>query len=151
MTIKNYTSQIPAKRSLDYIETQLVKHGARSIMRIYDDNKMVSGICFSMPASEGEFPYKLSARIEECEIILQGTLGPRTRPETRKKVPQQAERTAWKIISDWVEVEMARVELSKVDITEILLPYLYDPKEDQTFYERLKANKFKHLIEHKKN
>jgi hypothetical protein len=63
-------------------------------------------------------------------------MGPRTRPETKKKIPRQAERTAWKILSDWVEAQMAMIELSQIEITEVFLSYLYDHKTDQTFYEK---------------
>lgn len=146
MPLKNYTSQVPAKRSIDYIETQLVKHGARSVLKIYNDNQRVSGICFTLPVNGNEFPYKLPARIEACEVVLKSNLGPRTRPETRKKIPEQAERTAWKILSDWVEAQMAMVELGQVEITEIMLPYLYDHKHDQTLYEKIKENNFKNLL-----
>ncbi len=145
MAIKNYTSQISAKRSIDYIETQLVKHGARSIMKIYD-NKRVTGICFAISVDGVDLPFKLPARIKEAEKVLYSQLGPRTRKETKDKIPAQAERTAWKIISDWVEAQMAMIELSQIDITEMMLSYLYDSKRDQTLYQKVKESGLNNLL-----
>ncbi len=147
--IKNYTSQVPAQKSINHIEDHLVEHGARKILKIYSDDRIVVGICFELPYNGQEIQYKLEAKIEACEIILKRELGPRTRPETRKKIPKQAERTAWKILSDWVEVQMARVELGQIEITEAYLPNLYDAKNDQTFYEKIKSKGFINLLEHK--
>lgn len=144
--LKNYTSQVPAGRSISYIENQLVNHGARSIMKIYDDKKRISGICFSIPINGKEIPYKLPARIKEAESVLLRNLGPRARKETKDKIPVQAERTAWKILSDWVEAQMALVELSQVDVTEVFLPYIYDGVEDKTFYEKIKENDYRNLL-----
>lgn len=44
---------------------------------------------------------------------------------------------------------MARVELGQIEITEAYLPNLYDAKNDQTFYEKIKAKGFSNLLEHK--
>ena len=145
MPIKNYTSQVPAKRSIDYIETQLVKHGARTIVKLYDENKIINGIWFVMSVDGKDIPFKLPARIKECEIVLKSNLGPRARSDTYKKIPKQAEMTAWKILSDWIEAEMAMIELGQRKITEAFLSCIYDQKNDQTFYEKVKDN-FKNLI-----
>jgi hypothetical protein len=147
--IKNYTSQISAKQSINNIEEQLVKHGARKILRLYGDDKLISGICFELPHNGQEIPYKLLARIKECEVILLRNMGTRTRSETRKKAPKQAERTAWKILSDHIDIQMARVELGQIEITEAYLTYMYDHKRDQTFYEKIKDKGFGHLLEYK--
>ena len=149
MALKNYTSQVPAQKSINHIEDHLVNHGARKILKLYNDDHIVTGICFEIPENGQEIPYKLLARISECEVILNRDLGPKTREETRKKLPKQAERTAWKILSDWVEVQMARVEIGQIVITEAYLPYMYDPKTDQTFYEKIRDKGFQNLLEHK--
>ena len=147
--IKNYTSQVSAKRSIEYIETTLVKHGARTVVKQYDEEGRTNGIYFLVPIDGHETPYKLPARIAECEVVLRSNLGQRARPETRKKIPQQAERTAWKILSDWVEAQMAMVELGQIEFTEVYLPYLYDQKTNQTLYEKIKEKGLSNLLEFK--
>ncbi len=146
MPLKNYTSSVPATRSISYIETKLAQNGAREILKLYDDNCRVTGICFVVPLNGQDMPFKLPAKIAECENVLRANLSPRARPETRKKVIQQAERTAWKILSDWVEAQMAMIELAQVEIMEVFLPYVYDYRRKQTYFERLKERGYKALL-----
>ena len=69
----------------------------------------------------------------------------RAQPETIKKIPAQAERTAWKILSDWVEAQMAMIELAQVEFTEVFMPYLYNHQKQETYFEMIKARGFKAL------
>lgn len=141
--LKNYTSSVPATRSITFIETKLAANGAKEILKLYDDDGRAEGICFGININGQRMNFKLPARIDRCEQILLSNLSSRVRPETRRKAPQQAERTAWKILSDWVEAQMAMIELAQVEVMEVFLPYLYDGK--QTFYEIAKQRKFKAL------
>jgi len=128
-----------------------VKHGVKSIMKIYGDDQEITGIYFVIELDGYQLTYRLPARVEKCQAILLGNLGRRARPETRKKIPKQAERTAWKILSDWVEVQLAMVELAQIEITEVFLPYMYEAATDQTFYEKIKnMGGLQNLLEHQK-
>jgi hypothetical protein len=113
---------------------------------MYDDNARVEGICFMIPIDGREMSFKLPANIAKCEEVLLASLSRRARPETKKKIPQQAERTAWKILSDWVEVQMAMIELAQVEILEVFLAYVFDSQEGRTFFEQIKEKKYKALL-----
>ena len=63
-----------------------------------------------------------------------------TSPESRR---QQAIRTSWRILKDWVEVQMALLETGMVTMDEIFLPYRLSG--GQTFYQALVAGEFKAL------
>ena len=63
-----------------------------------------------------------------------------TSPESRH---QQAIRTSWRILKDWVEVQMALLETGMVTMDEIFLPYRLSG--GQTFYQALVAGEFKAL------
>ena len=139
MPLKNYTSTVPAARSITYIESCLTRSGARQIMKSYDNDGRTEAISFSIPLNGNDIFFKLPAKVEACTQVLLNDLSPRAKPDTRKKIPEQAERTAWKICSDWIEAQMAMVELAQVDVLEVFLPYMYDPKSDKTFYESAKA------------
>ena len=147
MPLKNYTSTVPASRSISFIENKLVSCGARDIMKRYDPEARVESIMFMININGTDVPFRLPARIDACEKVMIGELSSRARPETRKKIPAQAERTAWKIVSDWVEAQMAMIELAQVDFMEVMLPYVYDGK--QSFYDRMKSEGFK-LLGHSK-
>ena len=144
MPLKNYTSTIPASRSIAYIEACLAQHGAREILKQYDEEQRVVGICFRIMIQGQILPFRLPSRVRECEQVLESELSRRARPETRKKIPAQAERTAWKILSDWVEAQVAMIDLAQVDLVEVFLPYLYDGK--QTFYETARDRQFAGLL-----
>ena len=135
MALKNYTSSVPATRSVSFIEQKLAGHGARKIMKEYDENWELQGLMFILEQDGTEIPFQLPARISECERVLTGMLSSRARPETFRKIPDQARRTAWKILSDWVEAQMAMVELAQVDIAEVFFPYIYNPTTKKTLYQ----------------
>ena len=143
--IKNYTSSVSASRSIAFIELQLSKNGARDILKRYENEK-VSAIMFTIPINGTEIPFKLPAKLKECEQILMANLSPRAQSVTRKKIPEQAERTCWKIISDWVESQLAMIELSQVEVLEIFLPFVYDRSREQTFFEKIKEKNYIALL-----
>ena len=143
--LKNYTSQVSAKKSIDWIEFKLSRNGATQILKIYDTKGRVSGIAFIVPQNGIDFPYKLPARIEECEKILKESLR-KPRTGTLQRISEQAERTAWKIISDWVDAQMAMINLSQVKLMEIFLPFLYDHSRKETYFEKLEAKGLQKLL-----
>ena len=144
--LKNYTSQIPVSRSITYIETKLIQNGARQILKFYDAAGKTTGICFVVQLNGVDIPYKLPARVANCEKILLANLSNRARPETIKKIPDQSMRTAWKILSDWVDAQMAMIELAQVEFTEVFMPYIYNHQSQQTCFEAMKQKGFKALI-----
>ena len=146
MALKNYTSTVPAARSIAYIEGKLAQNGAKQTLKTYDDQQRVSGICFMIPIDGKEISFKLPAKVPECEKVLRANLSSRARPETIQKVEKQAERTAWKILSDWVEAQMAMIELAQVEVLEVFLPYVFDNQQGKTFFESIKERKYKALL-----
>ena len=67
----------------------------------------------------------------------------RPRAESLKRLQVQAARTAWKLVQDWVEIQMAMVKMQQAELTQVFLPYMWDGK--QTLYMAYKANNFKQL------
>jgi hypothetical protein len=145
MGLKNYTSQVPVSRSISYIEAKLARHGARQVVKFYDEKKRVASVAFIMMADGVEVPYKLPAKVAQCEQILRSEVR-RPRADTFERIARQAERTAWKIVSDWVDAQMAMIELSQVEFMEVFLPYLYSFAKEQTFFEAIKERGYKALL-----
>ncbi len=144
--LKNYTSMVPALRSIAYIEAKLIEHGATQIVKFYGPTGMIASLCFVVPLNGVDIPFRLPARVFECEKKLKQNLSPRAKSETIQKIPQQAERTAWKILSDWVEAQMAMIELAQVEFTEVFMPYIFNHQKGQTVFEIFKEHKFKALL-----
>jgi hypothetical protein len=144
MNLKNYTSETPAINSMGRIEKCLVQAGATDISKRYNDG-ICTAITFRMMIKLQPVFFKLPARVEACFDVLWKEIK-LPRPDSRQRVKAQAERTAWKIISDWVEVQLSMIMLEQADALEVFLPYAYDPQNDTTFYHRLKENNFKALL-----
>lgn len=144
--LKNYTSSVPARQSVANIENKLVLCGARKIMKDYDDSNALIAIFFIIPVNGKEIPFKLPAKRKRCEEILRAKVK-RATPQTERRIVEQAERTAWKILYDWIEVKMALIELGQEEILESFLAYVYDPVQNKTYYEKLKEKSFRGLLE----
>uniref|UniRef100_A0A6M3JEV1 Uncharacterized protein n=3 Tax=viral metagenome TaxID=1070528 RepID=A0A6M3JEV1_9ZZZZ len=145
MALKNYTSQVSASRSISLIEDKLAHHGARQILKEYTADGRVACIAFIMHINGIELPFHLPARIEACEKVLKAKVR-RPNKATYKRIHDQAERTAWKILADWVDAQMAMIELAQVDVLEVFLPYLFDRAKRQTFYQALQTQGFQKAL-----
>jgi hypothetical protein len=141
--IKNYTSQVPATRSVQRIEDLLVKHGSKNILKLYDQQKL-TGIAFIISIDGRDIPFRLPARVDRVEQRLRKSIK-RPRSGTMNKISDQATRTAWRLLSDWVEVQISLIELDQAELIEVFLPYMYDPSKEQTFFEKIKKDGFKLL------
>jgi len=99
---------------------------------------------FQITGKDRPLAFKLPANVKLVrEMMLSEIRRPRKGTSTR--VEDQAERTAWKLLLDWVEVQTSMILIGRREVTEIFLPYLYDFKKDETLYERLVASNFKML------
>jgi len=125
------------------IEKRLVKIGATHIAKFYD-NGHLSGIMFQITGKDRPLAFKLPANVKLVKEMMLSEIR-RPRKGTSTRVEDQAERTAWKLLLDWVDVQTSMILIGRREVTEIFLPYLYDFKKDETLYERLVASNFKML------
>lgn len=120
MAIKNYTSKIPVKQSIDEIQNALLKGGARRIMIDYDEEGNPVGIIFGLMVEGRMLGFQLPANIDGVESVF--------KQQHLKVDRKQAERTAWRNIRDWVLAQMAFIEAGNALVDEVFLPYLTDGK-----------------------
>jgi len=146
MNIKNYTSTIDASRSMARIEELLVEIGASNINKQYKD-KVCTGITFLLFDTQLQqtLPFHLKVQVEECTIILWKDIK-RPRAETADLVNKQANRTAWKILSDWTEVQCSMILLGQAKPLQMFLPFMYDTKSDETLFDKVTSGKVKLLM-----
>lgn len=142
--LKNYTSSVPAARSIMHIENRLVEQGAKNIMKWYDSERQLKGMCFIVSVNGADMSFRIPAKVDQVEIKFKAAVR-RPKEGTYGRIKAQAERTAWKLLSDWVDVQMSLIELGQVEVAEVFLPYVYDHAKDKTFYESIKDNGFKRL------
>jgi len=143
--IKNYTSRVPPERSISHIENALVAHGAKNILKNYDSGRL-TGFAFIVEGNGRDIPFKIPARVDRVEKRLREAVK-KPRNGTMDRITDQAERTAWKILADWVDIQMALVDLDQVEIIEVFLPYAWDAFKKQTLFDKVKDGSLKLLKE----
>lgn len=138
MAILNYTTTVDAFKTVSEIEYILMKHGAKSIMKNYE-NESVTGLSFLIDTGGRQIPVRLPAKVDDCLAVLHKEKRENPRKQI-KDTREQAERVAWRILKDWVEAQMALLDIEMVRFEEIFLPYI--EVQGQTVFEKLEEKSF---------
>ena len=163
MFLKNYTSEVPVSETIAKIERVLLKCGVSGITKEYDPDSRVSAMRFHIALETGAtVTVRLPANVERAldalwaDYVDGDALNPKgdalQYPGGRKKkrrmdFQDQAERTSWKIVQDWVEVQMSMIQMKQAEFAEVFLPYVWDGK--QTVYDRVRDNGMRFLLPEK--
>ncbi len=143
MTIANYTTSVPAEKSIGEIQTMLCRAGASAVLFEFE-HEVVVALSFRLQlGSDGSQPvisFRLPANIEKMYVVLQNS-GEQRRYRTR----EQAARVAWRIIKDWVRAQLAIIECEQAEMVEVFLPYAQSPDTGKTLYEQYVEGGFKML------
>lgn len=126
MPLLNYTTKVNVYTTLGEIQRQLVNHGADTIIQQYDNQGRIAALTFKINTPSGPRGIRLPAKVDAVQAVL-----------TRQKVRcnyEQAERVAWRIVKDWVDVQMAILESDMVQMEEIFLPYMVNNSGQTLFY-----------------
>jgi hypothetical protein len=149
MYLKNYTSNVQADVTIGRIERFLVSVGINGISKKYDN-----GVCVAL-VFELEFDrdkrvnIRLPANVSACCDALWADYQ-KTSPKGRKNREDftvQASQTAWKLMQDWVEVQISLIALKQVDTLQVFLSYAWDGRQD--FYTRMRESGFRALLPEK--
>ena len=133
--IKNYTSK--SKNSFDVIQKCLAAHGAQKMMFDYNGQGEVSALSFAINLDGRMIGFRLPARIEQVEIVLKEG----RRWKNKQELHDQAYRTGWANIRDWVTSQMALVDTRMATVQEVFLPYVII-KGEKTLYETMERSNF---------
>src|SRR6478735_4592837 len=164
MFLKNYTSEVPVHTTVYRIEQVLLKAGVTGIAKEYipGTEGKISAITFAIKIDEGKtviirLPVNEEQAQETLELNYVGTEqltenrqdvkwngSSGQKKKQRKDFREQAERTAWKIMQDWVEVQLSMIQMKQADFVQVFLPYMWDGR--QTYYEQLKAKGFAGML-----
>lgn len=145
VNLKNYTSSISAQNTISYIEQYLIEAKATGIMKKVEDGQVVA-LVFEILDEKGiKRLVKLPANVDAVwEYLWRDYVTSRTRPKkTQEDFREQAARTAWKIVQDWVQVQVSMIKLNQMTVLQVFMPMIFDGQ--QTYYEYLQGNNFKAL------
>lgn len=132
--LKNYTSGWTVNRSLNEIQNMLAEKGAEKMMIDYKDKEPV-GMTFAIQTPKGLMPVQLPARFEKVVKVMYGTTN------VNEAQLEQAKRTAWRNLYDWIDAQLALLETEMVSLEEIFLPYVVI--KGQTVFEHFQSD---HLL-----
>jgi len=131
--MRNYTSSVPASRSIENIERLLANLGCKSISRDFTE-KRVSGFYFQLEIKGKDFMFRLPAKAD----LIYKRLAKGKALRTEKQIADlkaQADRTAWKTLYELIQIQTDLILLEQSDALEAFLPYVFDGQ--MTLRERL--------------
>lgn len=119
MPILNYTTKIDSYKTITEIQQILSRHGATKMIVDNDGAGMPVALTFCVNWNGNLAAFSLPCNFEG---VLKSM-------KKNKKVPRsrctedQALRTGWRIVKDWVEAQMAIIEAELATMPEVFLPY----------------------------
>lgn len=144
MKLKNYTSGVPVSRTVGRIEELLASAGASSIQKTYSPEGRLDALIFSIAVpGRNSVSVRLPVNHEGVYKTMRSEIK-RPRTNTLNNLEDQALRTSWKLMQDWVEVQLSLIRMQQVDFLQVFLPYVWDG--EQTFYTRLKSQNYNTLL-----
>lgn len=140
MALKNYTSA--GHGTFEKIQKVLASHGANKIMYDYGPDGQLTAITFGLDINGQQMGFRLPALTENVVQIMYGGTD---RWGRQKKITQaqrdQAYKTAWANIRDWIDAQMALIDTRQVKLEQVFLPYLI-VRGNQTLFEQLESRQF---------
>ncbi len=128
MIFLNYTSKIAPEQTISEIQKMLYRHGAAAIITEYD-GPHVAALSFKMVIGGKPMAYKLPCNWRAVLSVLEAGTGQQKvydQKDARRLYEEreaQAIRTAWRIIKDWMQTQLALVEVNMVTFPQIFLPF----------------------------
>lgn len=134
MPIKNYTTQVPAHRSIQEIQDTLVKHGATGFLLEYEQGTgRIKALKFILELDGNQLPFQLPVNWRAFQQCLKNDRVKRWNDE------DYCYRVAWRVIRDWIMSQMALFETQMVTVPQIFLPYAMT-NNGQTLFDRMAEN-----------
>jgi hypothetical protein len=132
MAILNYTTKIDPIKTIGEIQQILVKQGVRKIVTDYDPDGLPIGVTFTIELDGRPLIFALPCNWEGVLNALQKD----HKVPKSIKTKEQALRTSWRILKDWVEAQMALVQAQLASVTEVFLPYAVT-RDGSTLYRHI--------------
>ena len=119
----NYTTTIDPVKTAGECIARLAGHGASAIGMTYDHG-FPSGLTFQIQTVWGMRQFSLPVNVEGTRQALVKAYRNHAIPQ-RYTDTEQARRTAWRVIKDWLEAQLALIEAGVAQLPEVMLPYLH--------------------------
>ena len=142
MPLLNYTTKIAPDKTVGEIQSILGKKGVKSVSIEYEKSRPAA-VLFVIKVGNNDVQFRLPCNVEG---VLTAMRNDRKIPGSSKNF-DQAERTAWRIVKDWVEAQLAIIEAGQALMEEVFMPYAVNPRTGQTFFQSFTEDAQKLLTE----
>lgn len=143
MALLNYTTEKPPEESIGEIQKILSNYNVSAMTTEYE-GRNVSAVLFRIDISDIQMNFKLPCNWRAVQVVL------KTYNENRKYIrgriqnradesDEQAIRVAWRVIKDWVEAQMALVDINQATVVQVFLQYAV-MKNGRTLAEHVMEN-----------
>jgi hypothetical protein len=137
----NYSTTVPASRTMAEVQDILVRAGADAVATRYVDHQPV-GVTFMLATPAGTQSFALPVNVDAVHKILveQSKAGQLGRKIPKKVVTsrEHATRVAWRVAKDWLLAQLAIIEAGMVNLDQVMLPYLL-VEGSTTLYDQYQA------------
>ena len=131
MALKNYTTKVPANRSISEIQEMLQKCGALGVLIEYEkDTGKIAGLSFQIEFNGQKVGFRLPLDWREAQKVLE------EEGNRRAGDDEYCYRVSWRILRDWVDVQAALIKIKQVKIQQVFLPYAIQ-RNGKTLYENI--------------
>lgn len=136
MPLKNYTTKVPANRSIEEIQVSLVRAGASGVLYEYEQGTgRIAALKFKLPIKGNEVGFALPVNWRRFEAVL------KKQEIARASDEDYVYRIAWRCLRDWVLAQLALWETQMVELPQVFLPFAQG-KNGKTVYEAIESGGF---------
>jgi hypothetical protein len=142
MPTLNYTTAIPAARTIGEMQTLLARSGADAVAIRYENGGAV-GLTFTLRDLHGQRAFTLPVDVAAVHKLLlaqeaEGAFRASRKGKGSYSSPEHAQRVAWRVAKDWLEAQLAIIEAHMATLEQVMFPYMHDG--EITLYERYLEN-----------
>lgn len=128
----NYTTKIPAAKTISEMQQMLASAGASSVS-IHFAEGIANGLTFEAPTKYGPRTFTMIVDTTSVQKVLQKQRNSGGITTATLHSQAQAERVAWRVARSWLEAQLAMIQIGLASIDQIMLPYLHVAPE-KTLY-----------------
>lgn len=122
MALLNYSTKLEPEQTIGEIQKMLSRCGVAAMMTEYD-GPHVAAVSFKLNIDGKPLGFRLPCNWRAVRTIFDQPAHARRLKCSYRERDAQAIRTSWRIIKDWVEAQLALIEVGMVTVPQVFLPY----------------------------
>jgi hypothetical protein len=116
----NYTTTMAPEKTAAECVLALGRFGASQVTLFFGARRLPTGLTFIIETERGQSAYKIGVDFARAQRVLAAHPGVPRKNSGR----EQAERTAWKTLKDWLDFQLTMIETGLLEAEQALYPYV---------------------------